>query len=416
MPTNKRMSGTGKVEKAKYDNALAGIRSNPNDQTQVDHYTAMAMQSRLQTISRTVGTAQGPDTDAMVNDALTQTRADAAENRIDALIPTNPTAAQQILNSPSGALLKGPRYDALSAKLQTTTDAADAHALVFGGSGINLRPGAVSAGPAADPRGLVPLIRQTAQKYGIDPDTAVAVARSEGLANPHGDLDAQGNPTSFSAFQLHKAPGAMGADFQRDTGLDPADPKNEPAAIDYALHRASQEGWSAFHGAARAGIGERQGIGGTGTSEASAQPSGMFPMTEEQAQVPGLSQKLSEIEASGANPRVKAEAARLATQTYNAQWTDETRSYELHQRAVKQASDDRANQVVTDMASPNPSITAQSVRTDPHLTWETKEHLIAAMQAHPTSDPQAAAQAYGSGFWDAYKGITAPARRSFAGH
>ena len=105
----------------------------------------------------------------------------------------------------------------------------------------------------------------------------------------------------------------MGADFQRDTGLDPADPKNEPAAIDYALHRASQEGWSAFHGAARAGIGERQGIGGAGTSEASAQPAGMFPMTEEQAQVPGLSQKLSEIEASGANPRVKAVASRQAT-------------------------------------------------------------------------------------------------------
>ena len=50
----------GQIEKAKYDNALAGIRSNPNDQTQVDHYTAMAMQSRLQTISRTAGTAQGP--------------------------------------------------------------------------------------------------------------------------------------------------------------------------------------------------------------------------------------------------------------------------------------------------------------------------------------------------------------------
>ena len=87
----------------------------------------------------------------MVNDALTQTRADAAKNRIDALIPTNPTAAQQILNSPSGALLKGPRYDALSAKLQTTTDAADAHALVFGGSGINLRPGAVFGGSGSRP-------------------------------------------------------------------------------------------------------------------------------------------------------------------------------------------------------------------------------------------------------------------------
>ena len=325
MLTNKPMLWYGEVEKSTYDNSMSGIRQNPNDQTQVDHYTAMAMQSRLRTISRTVGTAQGPDVDAVVNDALTQTRADAAENRIDALIPTNPTAAQQILNSPSGALLKGPRYDALSAKLQTTTDAADADALVFGGSGVNLRPGAVFGGSGSRPaRPSAADPSDGSEDRQLTSDTAVARSPwSEGLANPHGDPDAQGNPTSFSAFQLHKAPGAMGADFQRDTGLDPADPKNEPAAIDYALHRASQEGWSAFHGAARAGIGERQGIGGAGTSEASAQPSGMFPMTEEQAQVPGLSQKLSEIEASGANPRVKAEAARLATQTYNAQWTDQ---------------------------------------------------------------------------------------------
>ena len=146
MLTNKPMLWYGEVEKSTYDNSMSGIRQNPNDQTQVDHYTAMAMQSRLRTISRGVGTAQGPDVDAVVNDALTQTRADAAENRIDALIPTNPTAAQQILNSPSGALLKGPRYDALSAKLQTTTDAADAHALVFGGSGVNLRAG-IGPGP-----------------------------------------------------------------------------------------------------------------------------------------------------------------------------------------------------------------------------------------------------------------------------
>lgn len=122
----------GDVEKSNYDNAISGIRQNPNDQTRVDSFTAMAMQSRLRTISRTVGNAKGPDVDAVVNNALTQSRADAAAAQIDALIPSNPAAAQKILESPSGALLKGPTYDALSAKLNGAVDKAQTDTIVNG--------------------------------------------------------------------------------------------------------------------------------------------------------------------------------------------------------------------------------------------------------------------------------------------
>lgn len=106
-----------------------------------------------------------------------------------------------------------------------------------------------------DPRGLVPYIQQRAIAYGVDPNIAVRVAASEGLGNPVGDAG-----KSFGAFQLYTG-GGLGNTFQRVTGLDPSNPANEPATIDFALSQAAQGGWGPWHGAARVGIGEFEGIG-----------------------------------------------------------------------------------------------------------------------------------------------------------
>lgn len=108
---------------------------------------------------------------------------------------------------------------------------------------------------------LLPFIRETARKYGIDPDTAVRVAASEGLGSFQSQVrNAGGRETSYGAFQLYTG-GGLGNSFQRDTGLDPSDPRNELATIDYALYQASRSGWGQWHGAARVGIGNQQGIG-----------------------------------------------------------------------------------------------------------------------------------------------------------
>jgi hypothetical protein len=122
---------------------------------------------------------------------------------------------------------------------------------------------------SSDPRGLVPYIRQEAVKYGIDPDVAVRVATSEGLRSPTGDRG-----TSFGAMQLHTG-GGLGDVFRRQTGLDPADPKNEKATIDFALQNAARGGWGPWHGAQHVGIGQFQGISGRppmGPQVASAGP------------------------------------------------------------------------------------------------------------------------------------------------
>ena len=85
--------------------------------------------------------------------------------------------------------------------------------------------------------------RQVAQGYGINPDVASKILAQEssyGQARKPGD-----NGTSFGPFQLHFAPdgNAMGDQFYRDTGLDPRDPRTWKQQIDYAMMKASTEGW-----------------------------------------------------------------------------------------------------------------------------------------------------------------------------
>ena len=72
-----------------------------------------------------------------------------------------------------------------------------------------------------DPRGLSDYIRETAKKYGVDPEVALKVAKSEGLRDFSGDGGKSGG-----AFQLYTG-GGLGNEFQKMTGLDPLDPKNE---------------------------------------------------------------------------------------------------------------------------------------------------------------------------------------------
>ncbi|KYK50055.1 hypothetical protein A1D31_22345 [Bradyrhizobium liaoningense] len=130
-----------------------------------------------------------------------------------------------------------------------------------GAPGVGAARGRVAEG--GDPRGMESYIRQQAAANGIDPDTAVAVAKSEGLASFQSTARTKGGAReeSWGAFQLYTG-GGLGNEFQKQTGLDPRDPKNEKATIDFALKHASQKGWGAFHGAKNTGIGRWAGIGG----------------------------------------------------------------------------------------------------------------------------------------------------------
>jgi hypothetical protein len=129
-------------------------------------------------------------------------------------------------------------------------------------------PGSTSS--RDDPRGLSGYIRETAKKYGVDPEVALRVAKSEGLRQFNSGVRQKSGKEepSWGAFQLYTG-GGLGNKFQKETGLDPRDPANEKATIDYALRTAAKVGWGPWHGAKNTGIGEFEGIGGGGAKTAS---------------------------------------------------------------------------------------------------------------------------------------------------
>ncbi|NTI74881.1 hypothetical protein G6L79_12815 [Agrobacterium rhizogenes] len=107
-------------------------------------------------------------------------------------------------------------------------------------------------------------ITQAALRRGIDPATALAVAKSEGGLNSWNKQSTfvkNGvQEPSFGPFQLYKG-GGLGNVFQKKTGLDPALAQNGPAGVDFALDHASKNGWGSWYGAKNTGISNWQGIG-----------------------------------------------------------------------------------------------------------------------------------------------------------
>lgn len=108
-----------------------------------------------------------------------------------------------------------------------------------------------------------------AQNRGIDPQIALRVAEHEGLQKGTWQSNYKRGgyrEPSYGPYQLLKGgPGTgfttgLGNEFQKQTGLDPSDPKNATQGIDFALDYAKKNGWSAWYGAKAAGVSRWQGI------------------------------------------------------------------------------------------------------------------------------------------------------------
>lgn len=105
-------------------------------------------------------------------------------------------------------------------------------------------------------------IRRSAAARGIDPDIAIRVANSEGgLRDPFRQSDFVKNGVrerSYGPFQLYMD-GGLGNEAMK-AGIDPR--KDWQAGVDFALDNAAKGGWSPWYGAAKAGIGDFDGLRG----------------------------------------------------------------------------------------------------------------------------------------------------------
>lgn len=111
-------------------------------------------------------------------------------------------------------------------------------------------------------------IIQSARRYGVDPDTALRVARAEGgtkLWNRQSDVVKNGKrERSYGPFQLYMD-GGLGNKFKQETGMDPSDAAAGPAGIDFAMREAAKGGWTPWYGARAIGLQRWDGIKGGGT-------------------------------------------------------------------------------------------------------------------------------------------------------
>jgi murein DD-endopeptidase MepM/ murein hydrolase activator NlpD len=143
-------------------------------------------------------------------------------------------------------------------------------------------------------------IRSAASQRGIDPETAIKVAQSEGglVPNRTGSFS---TGKSFWPFQLHYGgPGyeqfgnvaGMGTAFTKQTGYQPGDPTAWKAATDYALDRARESGWGQWYGARNVGV---TGFAGIDRSAGRTPPVGSFSgnTTEKSAPPPWVTDLLA---------------------------------------------------------------------------------------------------------------------------
>lgn len=122
-------------------------------------------------------------------------------------------------------------------------------------------------------------ITKAAMARGIDPQIALRVAKSEGGLNSwnlQSSYFKNGvQEPSYGPFQLYTG-GGLGNDFMRKTGLDPRLAANGPAGVDFALDHAAQNGWGAWYGAAKVGVGKWDGIGGNRSMDAATAAASKF--------------------------------------------------------------------------------------------------------------------------------------------
>ena len=359
------------VNKAGGDLALNGIvkATQAGDQNAVANHTQDLTNFRMKEAELTYGTDLSPDIRANV---IRGSNAEAGRSQVMALLPHDPVGAQKVLDA-NVQYFNPLEYQALSKRLKQPLIDQQAQHLVFGNGSPQ---GSIPSGP--------PVVGATPDEQ-AHLDNFRHRESSGNYATPHPAAPLSGSASGAygmidQTWKEAAAATGVGTQFPHAYQAPPA--VQDTNALWLYRNRGSAP-WASEGGSMTA------------------------PLTQDQQRVPGLMDKLNQINASNADPRVKEAASRLAITTASAQYADQTRDYELHQRAVKDASDTRENQIIGDAMSPMPQITAQQIANDPALTPDARLRMIGVVQSKGSTDIEHADQAYGKGFWNAYKGVTA---------
>lgn len=215
--------------------------------------------------------------------------------------PAAPASSGTRVPLPGGSSFGLPSLDDLTRMLGGESDTNRQQPPATASTGVPVGLPQISAPPA--PGEIEAYIRQSARARGIDPDRAVQVALSEGgLDDPvrQSDVVYQGQrEQSYGPLQLNVNGGVGSRALEQ--GIDPRNPAHWRAAIDFALDEAARSGWDQWHGAARVGIGSRDGLENARPIGASA-PTGPQPTTPPQAEQTQAAQGQAPTSLQGITP------------------------------------------------------------------------------------------------------------------
>lgn len=157
----------GEVNKASATLALDHIARNAGSDDEFEHGTADLIRARVRQAQIAGG---GPE---LTDQAILTGRRDAVEARVKALVPTDPAAAQRVLDANRDVLMGAGNYDALSQMIKTRgTEAL--------GDDMLLRAARLAGGRGLSTGGAVATrISQEADQQGVDANLALTTAHIE---------------------------------------------------------------------------------------------------------------------------------------------------------------------------------------------------------------------------------------------
>ncbi len=133
------------------------------------------------------------------------------------------------------------------------------------------------------------------------------------------------------------------------------------------------------------------------------------PTPEQQAEQPAplseLAQGYRDIAASDLTPEAKQYAFEALRQQLAAEQVAADATATQRKNESDKAADGYMTQLLGGSAGPT---LLSDIAKDTRLTWETKESLTRAAEAHSENTVSGASAAFGPGFWSAYKQVSAP--------
>jgi hypothetical protein len=358
-------------------------------QDTVNAGTAMSLQYTLRQVQRQLGTLP-PDQDAntVLNDRLSKVRALSVKTQVEALMPTNPALAQQILEN--NRATAGPYYEQLSSALKEKVNKQDAVGLV----------NQVTNGVVNDLSN--PTVLDTLHNAFMQQESGSGPGGTAGQGINPGQVQ----PNTFRLFaqpnERYGDPNAMRAVAYR--ALDKYAQQYQGDTSRVAVAYFSGPGNVAPLGSPTPWLRDVSDANGKSVSSYVQDIDNRMGQLSPTGFKANAYQRI--LDATRDNPQLRQDALTEFNQRFQASQIAALSD----EKASKDARDQAANSIVQRIlkGDPNDKTILSDIQSNPSLDWETRTRLADIAESHLKNDVYAASKTYGPGFWDAYRQVTAP--------